>query len=168
MRPDGIERHTAIAVARDVFVDRLAGYIRRAFLDAGVFDFLETEAATVRAGHLIHLCSRFSAPAATLTSAILGRLLRDLHPTPAVCGLPKDTAKRFLGEREGYDRGAYTGYLGPVGINGETALYVNLRTSMISGDSIYIYVGGGLVEASDPALEWQEAVEKAKIIGQIL
>ena len=71
-------------------------------------------------------------------------------------------------EEEGPTRRFYTGYLGPRGLNGGTQLYVNLRSASISGNQIFLHVGGGIVEASDPATEWQETVEKTKTISAVL
>jgi isochorismate synthase len=82
--------------------------------------------------------------------------------------LPKQPALEFLAQHEGYQRGYYTGYLGPVNVDGTTHLFVNLRTAQIIGANAYLYVGGGLVSSSDPELEWQETVEKTKTVGSVL
>ncbi|MDT8267139.1 chorismate-binding protein, partial [Roseomonas sp. DSM 102946] len=58
--------------------------------------------------------------------------------------------------------------LGPRGFDGETNLYVNLRSARVDASNIYLHVGGGIVEASDPELEWQETVEKTKTIARVL
>jgi isochorismate synthase len=69
-----------------------------------------------------------------------------LHPTPAVCGLPKQEAKDFILENEGYDRKYYTGFLGELNkeaFNKETLksdLYVNLRCMKIKDNQAHLYV----------------------------
>jgi len=152
----------------DKFIEEQAlvsHYIRRAFADAGIADYRESGPRTVRAANLAHLRTEFVSAAAPEISA---KLLANLHPTAAVCGQPKAPAVAFLREHEGYDRSCYTGFLGPVDIDGGSDLYVNLRTSQIIGDDIYLYVGGGIVGDSDPEAEWQETVEKTKTIGVVL
>ncbi len=57
----------------------------------------------------------------------LGDLLKVRHPTPAVCGLPKEEAYRFILENEGYDRRYYSGFIGWLDPGGRTDIYVNLR-----------------------------------------
>jgi isochorismate synthase len=152
----------------DKFIEEQAlvsHYIRRAFADCGIADYREAGPRTMRAANLVHLRSEFEADVSAATGA---RLLAALHPTAAVCGQPKAPATAFLRNHEGYDRSCYTGYLGPVDIDGGSDLYVNLRTSQIIGDKIYLYVGGGIVGDSDPEAEWQETVEKTKTIGAVL
>lgn len=144
----------------------VAEYIRSAFADAGISGVSETAPATIRAANLCHLRSDFSAPATPPQA--LSDLLRRLHPTSAVCGMPKTAARDHIRKEEGSSRGFYTGYLGPVGVNGKTELHVNLRSARASRDQLFLHVGGGIVAASEPELEWQETVEKAKTIGQIL
>ena len=144
----------------------VASEIRSAFAQAGLTGVSETPAHTVRAAQLCHLRSDFAAPPATPEQ--LARLLRLLHPTSAVCGMPRSAARAFITEVEGAARGFYPGYLGPVGIDGETRLLVNLRAARITRSHAFLHVGGGIVAASDPALEYQETVEKARTIGEVL
>lgn len=143
----------------------VALYIRQAFAASGITDVFETPARGVRAANLCHLRSDFTAPYGAAGPEALTKLLSALHPTSAVCGLPRDEAMAFLRAHEGYDRCCYTGYLGPVGIQGGTDLFVNLRSAQIVGDQLCLYVGGGIVPGSDPDLEWQETVEKTKTIA---
>ncbi|WP_163846372.1 isochorismate synthase [Pseudooceanicola aestuarii] len=146
----------------------VSDYVRDAFAAAGIAGVAETPPRSVEAGHLVHLRSDFTAPLAGNDATALNDLLRRLHPTSAVCGMPKAPAMDFLRFEEGYDRGAYTGYLGPVDVAGETALYVNLRSALVGGNQIHLHVGGGIVAASDPAVEWQETVEKTRTIAVVL
>ena len=144
----------------------VAREIARAFAAAGLHDTTETPAGTVQAANLCHLRSDFHAPAATPEQ--LADLLRKLHPTSAVCGMPRAAARDFILSEEGPTRGFYTGYLGPVNIDGETRLQVNLRTARITPTHAYLHVGGGIVAASDPATEYEETVQKARTIGAVL
>jgi isochorismate synthase len=146
----------------------VAAYIRRSLDAAGLKSFDEKGPRTVAAANLVHLRSDFFVELASGDKALLGDLLDRLNPTSAVLGMPKQPALDFLTAHEGYDRDYYSGFLGPVGFDGGTDLYVNLRTSQIIGDTAYLYVGGGIVAQSQPDVEWEETVQKTKTVGTIL
>jgi isochorismate synthase len=82
--------------------------------------------------------------------------------------MPKAAARAHILRKEGDTRSFYTGYLGPVGLNGKTSLFVNLRSARYARDTLYLHVGGGIVAGSDPAQEWQETVEKTRTIAKAL
>lgn len=144
----------------------VADFIREAFAAEDITDLVETQPMTVQAANLCHLRSDFRAPCVNITT--LAALLRRLHPTSAVCGMPRPEAHQFIREEEGDTRGFYTGYLGPVDSDGFANLYVNLRSARVAGHHIYLHIGGGIVAESDPKLEWDETVEKTKTIGCVL
>lgn len=144
----------------------VADFIRDAFAAEGVTDLTETRPATVQAANLCHLRSEFHAPA--LPPETLAGLLRRLHPTSAVCGMPRPASRDFILSEEGDTRGLYAGYFGPANLDGRTALYVNLRSARLAGREIFLHVGGGIVAASRPALEWEETVAKTRTIACVL
>lgn len=113
---------------------------------------------TVRAGELAHLRSDFMF--ALPDTKQLGNLLKLLHPTPAVSGLPKEEAYRFIHTNEGYDRRYYCGFIGSLEPGGKSDLYVNLRCMNIHDNSFTLYAGGGLLPSSVPQQEWQETEDK--------
>lgn len=121
---------------------------------------------TVKAGALVHLKSvfNFSFP----DPERLGDVISMLHPTPAVCGLPKEEAYHFIREHEGYDRSYYSGFLGPLQQNGETDLYVNLRCMRIMPSYVRLYAGGGLLISSDMESEWNETEDKMQTMLSLL
>ena len=98
----------------------------------------------------------------------LGDLLKVLHPTPAVCGLPKEEAYRFILENEGYDRKYYSGFIGWLDPEGRTDLYVNLRCMHIEDEQLTLYAGGGLLASSELNDEWQETEKKLQTMRRIL
>ncbi|WP_274476201.1 chorismate-binding protein [Mangrovimonas aestuarii] len=143
---------------------------------------------TVQAGNLLHLRTQISA---TLKngSGGLKDILKQLHPTPAVCGLPKKVAKEFILETENYNREFYTGFLGELNLKQKITrntnrrnvennaygrvqltsdLYVNLRCMQLIDDKAYLYIGGGITVDSDPEKEWEETQHKAKIMKKVL
>jgi len=103
----------------------------------------------------------------------LQQVIRLLHPTPAVCGLPKDKAKAFILENENYDRTFYTGFLGELNCNFNTDsissnLFVNLRCMEICDSQANLYVGCGITKDSVPEKEWQESVNKSVTMKRIV
>ncbi len=135
----------------------VAGYIRSQLATLGITT-AEEGPYTVRAAELAHLKSdfRFQLP----DTGHLGDVLKLLHPTPAVCGLPKEKAYRFILENEGYNRRYYSGFVGMLDAHGQTNLYVNLRCMEISGDYLSLYAGGGLLASSTLEEEWEETEDK--------
>lgn len=80
-------------------------------------------------------------------------VLAALHPTPAVGGFPREPAMRWIRDHEGFDRGWYAGAVGTVGLDGDGAFYVALRSGLIRGSRAVLYGGGGVVHGSDPERE---------------
>ncbi|MDR0429941.1 MAG: isochorismate synthase [Tannerellaceae bacterium] len=132
-------------------------YIRTQLTSFGIHPS-EKGPYTVRAGELAHLRTdfHFSLPNASQ----LGDLLKLLHPTPAVSGLPKEEAYRFILDNEGYCRRYYSGFIGLLEPEGKSDLYVNLRCMNIHDNSFTLYAGGGLLPSSVLEQEWQETEDK--------
>lgn len=121
---------------------------------------------TARAGQLVHLKTDFRFVLKDTKS--LGNLLKELHPTPAVCGLPKAETYRFITENEGYERKYYSGFIGWLEPDGQTDLYVNLRCMEIHEEEATLYAGGGILASSEMASELEETKEKMKTMINIL
>lgn len=143
----------------------VATYITRQ-LEQFTDDIHEEGPYTTRAAHLAHLRSdfRFSLPDASH----LGDLLQALHPTPAVCGLPKQEAFLFILDYEHHQRSYYSGFLGPLFVNGQTNLYVTLRCMQLFENGYRLYAGGGLLKDSVEEQEWQETETKLDTMRRLL
>lgn len=128
-------------------------------------EFKVSETYTAKAGSLLHLKADIQG---TIGDFNLKELLKTLHPTPAVCGLPKEEAKQFILENENYQRSFYTGFLGEMNVNEKTELFVNLRCAELQDDKVVIYVGGGVTVDSDPQKEWEETFAKTQTIKKVL
>ncbi len=145
-----------------------------------------SEAKSTKAGNLWHIKSTVSG---NMGKSGLSEIIRALHPTPAVCGVPKERAKEFILNHERYDRQFYTGFLGELNFKEEvqrsatrrnqenrayrtikkkTSLYVNLRCMQLVGGQVKIYVGGGITSRSVPENEWQETKAKSRTMLNIL
>lgn len=92
----------------------------------------------------------------------------ELHPTPAICGTPRELSHSLISDVEIHKRDLYTGYLGIKNnqVN-ELDLYVNLRCFRLWKNKLYIFVGGGITEQSNLNDEWQETIEKSKTILKV-
>lgn len=126
---------------------------------------------TVRAANLVHLRSDFTF-SLTDTSCI-GDLLHALHPTPAVCGLPREEAFRFIISHEHTDRQYYSGFMGPMNLVTPQSplsshIYVSLRCMQICPDVYHLYAGGGLLKDSVEESEWQETEAKMQTMKSLL
>jgi menaquinone-specific isochorismate synthase len=95
-------------------------------------------------------------------------LLRLLHPTPAVCGLPRDSALSFLAEEEPFERGWYAGPVGLFDAEGNGIFVPALRTGVSTGSGWRLFAGAGIVDGSVPALEWEETVIKFEPVLEAL
>ncbi len=122
---------------------------------------------TIFAGDLAHICTRFAIPVAALEEKT-GQLVSLLHPTPAVCGLPKEKAWQIIAETETHTRRFYTGFLGPWQMENHSHLFVNLRCAEFMEKKMNLYVGGGLTADSNPENEWQETEDKADTILSVV
>ena len=121
---------------------------------------------SLKAGSIWHIKTDISG---TLnSSSSLQQVIQLLHPTPAVCGLPKQESKEFILENENYNRTFYTGFLGELNIENQTDLYVNLRCMQIDTTQAHLYMGCGITKDSIPEKEWEESKNKSMTMKRIL
>ncbi|GAA4271772.1 chorismate-binding protein [Aquimarina gracilis] len=134
-------------------------------------DIVSSKTYTHRAGTLLHLRTDIKARLVAGKSRI-ENIINILHPTPAVCGLPKEKARSFILQHEGYDRKFYTGFLGELNLETQeqvaSNLFVNLRCMEIVRDKAILYVGGGITKDSVPEKEWRETVNKTETMKKVL
>ena len=107
-----------------------------------------------RLRRMLHLRTPISA---TLRQRVhILSLVRSLHPTPAVGGVPQQTAIDFIFDHEQVERGWYAAPFGWCNDAGDGHFVVALRSALIAGDKIHIYAGAGIVPASDAHAEYME------------
>lgn len=130
-----------------------------------------TEPYSLKAGSIWHIKTDISG--VLNENSTLEEVIDTLHPTPAVCGLPKKKAKAFIIESENYDRTFYTGFLGE--LNSSFAnesvssdLFVNLRSMQIQNKTAILYMGCGITKESIPEKEWEESVNKSMTMKRVL
>ena len=138
-------------------------YFQNIFKDQKI-DFTKSPRHTMRAGNVLHLCTNFQfQPIQNLY-----QLIENFHPSPAVCGMPKQAAKQFIQAQEPHNRAYYCGFLGPVNVKKKTDLFVNLRCMQVLKNRFALYIGGGILPDSDPEKEWQETEMKAKTLSDVI
>jgi isochorismate synthase len=144
-------------------------YIVDCFKKIRLREYEEHGPKTVVAGNLLHLRSDFKVDMEATNFPQLGSVMLELlHPTSAVCGMPRREALAFLSTHEAFDRSLFAGFIGPVNINSETSIYVNLRTARLMENQAILYAGAGVTEDSIPEKEWEETEMKCDIIGRHL
>lgn len=140
-------------------------YVKEQLAKFGV-DPKITGPMNIKAGQVVHRVSHFNF--ALKDKSRLGDLLKLLHPTPAVCGLPKKQAYQYILDHENHDRKYYSGFIGELNPNGNTFLFVNLRCMQISSQTYTLYAGGGLLPSSLLEEEWKETENKMQTMGAVL
>ncbi|MGQ0830478.1 MAG: isochorismate synthase [Microthrixaceae bacterium] len=127
----------------------------------------EAEPSVVGMANLQHLATllegRLSQPAPSVLE-----LAAALHPTPAVNGLPRELARDWIAEHEGFDRDRYAGAVGWVDGAGNGTWAVSIRCADVSGSTARLVAGNGIVADSDPATELAETQIKLQAILSVL
>ena len=171
---------------KEIEEQRLVTEYISSVLETKVINLNISKVESVKAGNLWHLRTSISGQ---IKMGGLKELLCELDPTPAVCGLPKETAEEFIKNNENYDREYYTGFLGELNfkeeyhrsatvrnpeskacmsVENKTELFVNLRCMKLENNIASIYVGGGITTDSDPEREWKETVDKSATLLKII
>jgi len=110
-----------------------------------------------------HLATPFRGQVKESVGSVLDAVAA-LHPTPAVCGMPREAARRALGRFESMDRGCYAGPVGWVDANGDGEWAIALRCAEISGTTARLFAGAGIVADSVPELELDETERKFRAL----
>lgn len=126
------------------------------------------EPALVSTRTMWHLGTRIEGVLRRAKEASSVELAALLHPTPAVCGSPRNRAAELIRELEGYDRGFYAGAVGWTNAAGDGAWYVSLRCAEVCGREARLYAGAGIVEGSDPTAEADETSGKFQAVLRAL
>lgn len=176
---DGRLKRTAEALWSQKEIEEqsmVSRYIIECFKKIRLREYLEEGPKTVLAGNMMHLGSQFTVDTNAVRYPQLGTvMIRLLHPTSAVCGMPRADAFAFINQHEGYDREFYSGFLGPVNmapnkaeIGPESHLFVHIRCMKIEANTATLYAGAGLTEDSDPQKEWQETELKCQTLLTVM
>ena len=148
------------ALVVEAIMDALAPYCRELRAPPGP--------ALVSTRTMWHLGTRIEGLVHRPDEVSAAELAALLHPTPAVCGAPRDRAAEMIRELEAYDRGFYAGAMGWTNAAGDGAWHVSLRCAEICGAEARLYAGAGIVEGSDPTAEADETSGKFQAVLRAL
>jgi para-aminobenzoate synthetase component 1 len=95
-------------------------------------------------------------------------VLRDCFPGGSVTGAPKLRAMQIIEQLEPHRRGIYCGAIGYVGFDGNMDSNIVIRTLVYSNNEVRCWAGGGIVADSDMAAEYQETMDKASAMLELL
>ena len=95
-------------------------------------------------------------------------LVGALHPTPAVCGTPREAARAWLRAHERLERGYYAGPVGYFDAHGDGEFHVALRSALVRGTQAWLYAGAGLVPGSEAEREFAEVEAKLRVMKSVL
>jgi isochorismate synthase len=118
---------------------------------------VEPRVRTLR--HVHHLVTPIAAHGADLHPL---ELVRALHPTPALGGVPRERALSFLREHEGFARGMYAAPIGWVDAGGRGSFVVGIRSALLLPAHTIVFAGAGIVRGSLPSLELAETTAKLR------
>jgi len=120
----------------------------------------ESETYDHISGNIKHLRTDFKAK---IKPEDLDKIIQELHPTPAVCGIPKDFCKEKIKSIEKFPRELYAGYI-KIETEEMVQFFVNLRCSKLYRNSVHAFVGGGITAQSNPEKEWRETELKSEAV----
>lgn len=83
-------------------------------------------------------------------------VLKSIHPTPAICGVPWSNALASIRTMEQHSRGLYAGIIGWFNFNNEGEFAVSIRSALLKENELYAFAGCGIVDGSDPIAEYEE------------
>lgn len=138
-------------------------YINETLYKNEIREYSKKGPSNYQAGNLLHIKTDFSIPASNIEPK-LNQFLHDLHPTPAVCGIPKKRAYHNILRIEEHKREFYAGFLGIAGLDEKMQLFVNLRCMQVFEKYGVLYLGGGLTKDSVLEDEWQETEQKSQTL----
>ena len=95
-------------------------------------------------------------------------LVQQLHPTPAVCGWPRDAARKVIAAHEDLDRGWYAGPIGWIDAAGDGEFAVALRCAVVRGTRAWLFAGNGIMGDSQSAAELAEVELKFSPLAEAL
>jgi isochorismate synthase len=127
----------------------------------------EAEPSVVAVANVQHLATLVEGRLSSPPPSVL-ELVAALHPTPAVCGVPRERALAFIDANERLDRRRYAGAVGWVDARGNGTWAVSVRCAEIDGPVARLYAGNGIVADSDPATELAETRAKLQALLSVV
>jgi len=127
---------------------------------------LERNQSIERFSHVMHIVSDVIGEIEPSKTSV--HALKNCFPAGTVSGAPKIRAMEIIDELEPTKRGPYAGAVGYFDFSGNMDTCIAIRTMVVTGDSVYIQAGAGIVADSDPETEYQETKSKAGALVEAL
>lgn len=124
-----------------------------------------SECLSVKTNNIEHIATYVAATLKDING--IPNIADMLSPTPALCGIPRETSIARIADIEKHPRRLYGGYFGFVDDQQLKAI-VTLRCAQLSHNKACIYAGGGITNGSNAELEWEETTLKSQILSNIL
>jgi len=115
-----------------------------------------------RYSHVMHITSNVIGQVNEGMNAI--DVLKATLPAGTLSGAPKIRAMEIIDELEPVKRNIYGGAVGYIGWNGNMDMAIAIRTAVIKDKMLHVQAGGGVVADSEPELEWEETMNKARAV----
>ncbi len=138
-------------------------FIQRELENLGAEKIVLGDVKSRSAGSVEHLCTEIQFE----YNGDWKEVMNTLHPTPAVCGMPREQAKGIVADLETHDREYYTGLIG-IEQGDNVDVYVILRCLKYSEDLLHVFVGAGITDSSIPELEARETRWKAESLTGVI
>ena len=124
----------------------------------------DTEPSVRRFRNIQHLATEVTGDAVEGIEIL--DLVERLHPTPAVCGRPREVAREVIARHERFDRGWYAGPIGWLDGSGDGEFAVALRAALVRGARAWLFAGNGIMADSDPEAELAEVTLKLRPLAE--
>lgn len=141
----------------------VTAFIQQELKNLGAREITVSELMTRNAGSIEHLCNDIFFQ----FEGDWRNVMDCLHPTPAICGLPRDEAKEIIGKMEDHDREYYSGLIG-IERGEDVDVFVILRCLKMVDSKLNVYVGAGITTESVPELEARETRWKAESLTDVI
>ncbi len=119
-----------------------------------------------RYSHVMHIVSQIQGKLRKGMDAF--SLLRATFPAGTLSGAPKVRAMEIIEELEGTRRGPYGGAVGYFSFDGSMDTCITIRALLMTGNTLYIQAGAGIVADSDPSREFEETINKARAMSNAI
>ena len=119
-----------------------------------------------RYSHVMHIVSNVAGRLRAGCTAF--DLVKATFPAGTVSGAPEIRAMQIISDLEKTRRGCYAGAIGYFGFDGNFDSCIALRCAVLKNKKAYFQAGAGIVADSDPHLEYEETVNKARAMAKAL
>lgn len=169
-RPRGANEEADLALEQDLLSDakELAEHLM--LIDLGRNDVgrvaqtgtvrLTEKMVIERYSNVMHIVSNVTGQLKAPLTAM--DALRAILPAGTLSGAPKIRAMEIIDELEPVKRGVYGGAVGYLARNGNMDTAIAIRTAVIKDGELHVQAGAGIVADSQPALEWEETLNKRR------